>query len=116
MEVRYTDGPDALIVMPVDHPPIEAHRGEWVDVPAEVAGRRAKGDDLGSGLLAQGWELRSAQKAARTRKRAGGSSRKAGRVKSEEVASSQEEIGPVAETGEPDVATVAEEPADAPSA
>lgn len=86
MEVRYTEGPDEVTVAPAGHPSFQATRGEWVDVPDEVAGRGprkakpAKGEpgekdydpgdpgDLGLGLIAQGWEVKTAARGAKSEK------------------------------------------------
>lgn len=63
MEVRYTEGPDALDVPLPEGGEQRVERGEWVDLPRELV----VGD---GGLLRQGWESRAAKKAAQTRKAA----------------------------------------------
>lgn len=50
MEVRYTDGPEALNVEPKDgNAYFTAERGVWVEVS----------DSLGKRLLEQGWESKT---------------------------------------------------------
>lgn len=77
MNVRYVGPVERLEVVPAGGEPFFADRLQWVDVSAEVAGKRPSGDDLGEGLLAQGdyidgkfvplWETEAAKKAQRTR-------------------------------------------------
>lgn len=55
MEVRYTDGPDAVDVPLPDGGEVRVARGAWADLPRELV----QGD---GGLVAQGWESRSAKK------------------------------------------------------
>ena len=70
---RYVGDIEELTVAPAGHDPFTVKRLEWVDVPADVLGKRPSGGDLGEGLLAQFdgdkplWELESAKKAQRTR-------------------------------------------------
>ena len=77
MRVRYVGPIEELEVAPAGHPPFVVARLEWVDVPADVAGKRPSTNDPGHGLLAQGdwtdgdfvplWETEAAKKAAATR-------------------------------------------------
>jgi len=83
MQIRYIGPVAELTVAPAGHDGFTVSRLDWVDIDAEVAGKRPSGKpgnekhDPGAGLLAQGewvdgefqplWELESVKKAQRTR-------------------------------------------------
>lgn len=74
MRVRYLGPVEELVVDPAGQPAFNVKRLEWVDVDADVVGKRPSKGDLGHGLLAQLddngeplWELESVKKAQRSR-------------------------------------------------